>query len=133
MPWQDDLKLVVARTKNTHYEILTADDHPDHEIWRARMTEKVTGVRAPASLPPVGIQIGTALGALGRAAAASLTGQFVWVPPEILDERRSECVVCPHLVNDRCKLCGCYYATKIRLATESCPATPKKWTAYTAE
>ena len=130
MPWQDDLKLVVARTKNKHYETLTADDHPDHEIWRARMTEKATGVRAPASFPPVGIQIGNALGALGRAAGAALTGGFVWVPAEVRDARWAQCMICEHLINDRCNLCGCFFGKKIRLATEACPDKPPRWEAY---
>jgi hypothetical protein len=40
MSWEADLELVINRTKHERYRQLCADDHPDHEIWRARMIEK---------------------------------------------------------------------------------------------
>jgi hypothetical protein len=87
--------------------------------------------RAPdASVPPLATQIVYAAGALGRVVSAVATGQAVKVSQEVLDKRRGACETCENMLGDRCKLCGCWYQTKIRLATESCPMSPPKWTAY---
>jgi hypothetical protein len=87
----------------------------------------------PLSFPPVRPQAANALGALGRVVAAVVTGGPVLVPLEVLDERKAECVVCPHLVDRRCKLCGCSYRKKITLATEACPDKPARWGAYNGD
>jgi hypothetical protein len=99
-----------------------------HICARSKMTS--TPRPADASFPSLMVQAGNALGALGRAAGAVLTGQAVLVPPEELSKREGECETCEHMLGDRCKLCGCWYRTKIRLAGESCPMVPPKWTAY---
>jgi hypothetical protein len=130
MAWEDDLDVVVARTGVEHYRQLCSHAYHDHK----RMREKISLMaREPetASFPSIAVQAGNALGALGRAAGAAVTGQFVWVPAEVRDARWAQCMTCEHLVNDRCKLCGCFFAKKIRLATEACPDKPPRWGAYT--
>jgi hypothetical protein len=132
MAWESDLETVVARTGVEHYRKLCSEAYHDH----LRMREKISLMArepAPASFPPAGVQIGNALGAIGRAAHAAVSGQPVFVPNEVRDERWAQCMTCVNLVNDRCRLCGCYFAKKITLATESCPMSPPRWGAYHGE
>jgi hypothetical protein len=132
MAWEDDLEAVVKRTGAVHLRTLCSEAYHDH----VRMREKISTMAAQsegASFPPVITQIGNGLVALGRVAGAALRGKSVWVPTEVLEERRAECKSCDQLVNDRCKLCGCFYEKKIRLATESCPMNPPRWSAYNGE
>jgi hypothetical protein len=127
MPWQDDLVIVVARTKNKRYEVLTADDHPDHEIWRARMTEKATGVRVPVPvpvhMPTIRVQAGNALAAAGRFVGAWWKGDQTTVDTAEAARRLAICFQCDKYDNksNRCSLCGCFSKYKNRLATEHCP------------
>ena len=51
MTWQEALEIVMVRTGHEPYRRLTADDHPDREIWRARMIAKARGAPPP---PPGG-------------------------------------------------------------------------------
>ena len=60
-------------------------------------------------------------GAVGRVAAAAVQGQPVFVDAETLADRQATCETCEHLTHSRCKLCGCFYLAKIRLATKACP------------
>jgi hypothetical protein len=130
MPWETDLETVIARTGAGHLRAMCSPDFHDH----LRMRERVSLMAHPeANMPPIHVQAGNALGAIGRVIGAAVTGQAVWVPSEVLDARRSECAICPHLVNNRCKLCGCPYERKIRLATERCPDKPPRWGAYKEE
>jgi len=58
MSWQDDLEIVVSQTKHERYRVLTAESHPDHLAWRARMTERVHGAAAtehPLPAPPANV------------------------------------------------------------------------------
>jgi len=53
------------------------------------------------------------------------------VPPEVVAERREECLLCPHYQAgpDRCRLCGCSDTMERRTAMPwaKCPAD--KWAA----
>jgi hypothetical protein len=69
----------------------------------------------------IGQQAYNVAGAIGRVAAAALTGQQVRVDDETLAARRATCETCDHLKGPKCDLCGCYYSVKITLATERCP------------
>jgi hypothetical protein len=51
--WRIALENVVARTGHEHFRVLTADNHPDREIWRRRMIEKDGGDPGPLPSPPV--------------------------------------------------------------------------------
>jgi hypothetical protein len=88
----------------------------------ARVKNASTG---SGQFPPVARQIKTASNALIRAAGALLTGQKVKAPEAVIEERKAICGGCEFLKDNRCLKCGCWYKTKITLATESCPE--KKW------
>ena len=60
-----------------------------------------------------------------RVVTAALTGYQVLAMPEVIARRQSICASCLDLQNARCVKCGCYYKTKIQLATERCPVG--KW------
>jgi hypothetical protein len=83
-----------------------------------------------AEFPSLATQAGNALGALGRAVGAAASGQFVWAPAEVVEERQNECETCENMLGDRCKICGCWYRQKIKLARESCPMSQPRWKAY---
>jgi hypothetical protein len=74
-----------------------------------------------AEFPSLARQAANLTGAVGRVIGAALTGQRVNATPEEIAEREAKCVVCPHLVESRCALCGCAYRTKISKTTERCP------------
>ncbi|MCC7409966.1 MAG: hypothetical protein IT442_18005 [Phycisphaeraceae bacterium] len=39
------------------------------------------------------------------------------------------CTTCEHFDLGLCRLCGCHLSAKVRLASQSCPATPPRWAA----
>jgi hypothetical protein len=46
--------------------------------------------------------------------------------------RRAVCDACPHLIRgpaDKCGLCNCFVAQKVKLASEICPDLPPRWPA----
>jgi hypothetical protein len=112
---------------------LCREDNPDHQTRDGYRALVVALAHPETSFPPLHQQAANAVAAAGRAARAALTGQSVWVPNEVRDERWAQCMTCEHLVNDRCNLCGCFFAKKIRLAQESCPDVPSRWGAYNGE
>jgi hypothetical protein len=133
MSWQDAMEVVITRTKNERYRILTADDHPMATEYR-RIVLEMAG-QDPKDYPELDFpsimkQAKNVAEAIGRAtthaiAAGSISA--VWVGSEVLGERRGTCRACPYLREDRCVLCGCFYEQKIRLATEECPDSPPRW------
>jgi hypothetical protein len=127
MSWEDDLVVVVNRTGVKRYEDLCSEAYHDHKRMREKISEMA---REPetASFPPTHVQAGNAARALGRVVGAAVTGQAVLVPPEVRDTRWAQCMTCVHLVNDKCRLCGCRFLAKIALATERCPIG--RWEAY---
>ena len=127
MSWEADLVAVVKRTGVKRYEHLCSEAYFDHK----RMREKITAMAHETEFPSLATQAGNALGALGRAAGQLLSGGPVLVPNEVRDERWGQCMTCENLVNDRCRLCGCYFAKKITLAAERCPMNPPRWLEYT--
>ena len=75
----------------------------------------------PANSRPLTTQAGNLAGAIGRVVKAAATGEPIRVTPEQRDQRWGLCMTCDQLVNNRCKLCGCRFEAKIKLATERCP------------
>jgi hypothetical protein len=129
MAWEEDLETVVKRTGVEHYRYLTSERYHDH----VRFREKISQMAHEHEFPSLATQASNALGALGRSARAAVTGGPVFAPTEVRDERWAQCMTCVNLVNDRCRLCGCYFAKKITLATESCPMSPPRWGAWNGE
>lgn len=68
-------------------------------------------------------QMGGALAAAGSTAVRVVTGQPVWVSPEVLDGRVATCRDCPtwDAAGGRCRACGCITATKAKLVAATCP------------
>ena len=56
---------------------------------------------------------------------ALMSGNPIFVPEEVADERLHECerrkMACFDAETGQCKLCSCYVAVKTILATEKCP------------
>lgn len=125
MAWENDLEIVVARTGVENYRHLCSTAYHDH----VRMRAQITKMAAQPDMPPAHTQIKNALSAAGRVIGAVVTGQPILVSREVLAERQETCKACENFVGGRCRLCGCYLSQKIRLATESCPMNPPRWTA----
>jgi hypothetical protein len=123
MTWTEALDILVARTRHERYRQLCAEDHPDHEVWRARVVSEATG--QPIEYPSVATQVGNALGAAARFVAS---GGAV-VSEEEQARRLAICGQCEHFDAEagRCKVCGCIARWKARLATEHCPLPEPKW------
>jgi hypothetical protein len=135
--WTEALEIVVARTRHEPYRLLTADDHPDRDIWRQRMVEKATGVTP--GLPPAPVvsqpvypsaleMAGNALGAAGRFVAAWWKGDQTTVDTKEVERRLTICMSCPKFDRGqvRCTICGCFSKFKTKLATEHCPLPPEE-------
>ena len=73
--------------------------------------------------PPITKQVGNAIEAAGRLAAAWFTGQETTVDSEEATRRLAICMECSKFDHAaaRCVLCGCSMPLKARLATEHCP------------
>lgn len=56
---------------------------------------------------------------------ARARGYEVLAEPELIDERRFECEMCPFMEDGQCQVCTCLIEAKIALNTESCPK--RKW------
>lgn len=94
MGWREDTSAVVARTKNDYFWVLTSNDHPDHKIWRSRMTEKVTGV--PAQVP---VQSEKTVISTGN-------GGMALIPLAESLQLNKEMRECPHYEKRGCHTCG---------------------------
>jgi hypothetical protein len=66
MEWVEALERRVARTGNERYRLLCADDHPDHEAWRANIVASESGIPAAKAPGPESITVTTSV-ALTRA------------------------------------------------------------------
>ena len=84
--------------------------------------------------PSARTQISNFAGAVNRVASQIVAGNKVYVPDEVLVERRAYCEGCENREGNRCRLCGCWLqnlvAGKLKIATERCPANPPKWNAW---
>ena len=135
MDWEQALEIVVARTKHERYRTLCADDHPDREIHRARVTAKASGpAPSPAAYPSLFRQAANLAGAAGRVVAAAAKGEPVLASPEVRAERTAICAACEFhdAAKNRCTKCGCTGA-KLHLAPMQCPLTPPRWKAVTTD
>jgi hypothetical protein len=122
LPFLDE---AVRRTGVEHYRFLCTE-HPDEKV-RSDYQRLVIALAAQteAASPSVATMAGNALGAIGRAGVAVLSGKRVQCTSEEMATRWSECVVCENWVNDKCRICGCRLSAKIALRTERCPID--KW------
>lgn len=66
----------------------------------------------------------------GEAVVKHALDGFTNVPEAVEKERLDTCLSCPLLVQGECGVCGCPVATKVKWASESCPAQPSRWGAY---
>lgn len=156
--WREDVRLVVAHTRNENYLVYCEDSNPNHLIWRQRMAakaEKYRGLPEPAPIdkdkialnhivrnsykppdhqyPSLLVQAGNAVQAAAKTAVAAVRGEPVFVSEEVLNDRLDICYSCDYWDANwkRCALCGCSTYAKTRLATEACPAG--KWPAVSPE
>jgi hypothetical protein len=132
---QEALEKLAADPHIKRYRYLCSDENPDafgRAVWREKIVVMAKGGRP--SYPPVLQQLGSAASAVGRAAAAAVTGQPVLVSAEERQRRLAICHGCESWdpQQSRCRLCGCSTNQKVALATESCPASPPKWQAVTS-
>ncbi len=95
---------------------------PNYKPAYIRILERDDHIVGEATaFPPLTTQAGNLAGAVGRVVKAAVTGEPIRVSPEEHEKRHGVCMACDQLVNNRCKLCGCRFLTKIELATERCP------------
>lgn len=120
MTWQEALEQAVRETKNERFRTLCADDHPDHEYWRADMLKR-------AGLPSRAEQAYSVVAAAGHAVSAVIRQQPVFATKEVQLERLNICGPCPERRDQRCGLCNCFLVAKTALAGEQCPI--QKWLA----
>lgn len=135
MSWRDDLETVVAQTRNERFRELTADDHPDREIWRRRMTETAGRDPGPApmpapveSYPPLAEQAVN----LWRSLRGFVKSGLKLAPKAVRAERQAVCEPCEHYdaIAKRCRVCGCLGKAKVYIASDRCPLEPPKWDAH---
>jgi hypothetical protein len=125
----DALAEAIRKTGVERYRYL-ALEHPSEKVrnqYRALVLE-IAGIPNKA-FPSATKQLSNAFGAVRRVVAAAVAGEPVRVTHEQYVQRQEACDQCSHLINGRCRLCGCQYKLKIALATESCPDDPPKWSA----
>lgn len=128
MNWEEALEIAVERRQNPRLRFLCSEEYAQHLAWRRRVIEIATGKTAPA-YPPMMEQAGNVLGAAGRAMGAAVTGQQVMRSAEEQAACLAICRDCEHFVaaEERCAVCGCVMAFKVKLATEHCPLSEPKW------
>jgi hypothetical protein len=95
----------------------------DHICMRSALGE----TPKPVSFPPIHVQAGNALGALGRAAGQFLIGGPVLVSSEELERRLAICWPCDRYRDGRCMSCGCVAKLKARLESETGQCPLGKW------
>lgn len=79
------------------------------------------GQAAPPSPPTITTMIASA----AHAAVTFVASGGATVSDEVLAARLATCSTCSHYDGNRCDLCGCYTAIKLRLPGEACPVG--KW------
>lgn len=128
---QDDLDLVVSRTRHERYRWLASDDNPDASS-RGEIRSLVSTLAAKfrhespeAEYPPLLEQIANAAKAAVKfvASGCETAGQAEF------DRRLSICEACDQYdaKSKRCRICGCKTAAKLRMASERCPLPEPKW------
>lgn len=82
-------------------------------VWIANQSAGVV------EYPPIATQAVTAIKAAVKFAASG----FKTVDDERYERRLEICKACPlfDAAQNRCKSCGCYTASKLKMASESCP------------
>lgn len=56
-----------------------------------------------------------------------LKGEGLKSEKTLTEKRMMICEACPNLVNDHCKLCGCYMPRKTKFQASKCPDKPSRW------
>jgi hypothetical protein len=100
----EHLEIVIERSRNgqkfghEQYRLLVDKSHPDHEIWRRRITEMATGEIQPD--PPV-ISVKSE-----RIVISTGNGGMVTIPLEESLRLNKEMRECPHYEKRGCNTCG---------------------------
>lgn len=97
-------------------------EQAQEQAERVKAAQEQQAVKEAAALPS----------AWGRVARGSVGMAKVMLgidrsPEALISHRRAICEACPHMKNAKCDLCGCYYAQKVKLASETCPDQPPRW------
>jgi len=88
-------------------------------------------------LPGLGTMAKNAAMAVAQTVIHSLTGNPLYVPEGVFNQRQTICRGCDEFLPDvrRCSICGCNctntWVGKMRLASQKCPSTPPKWDVWT--
>jgi hypothetical protein len=120
---------VVERTGHRRFCEWLTEGKPGAQERILELSAGAGGGNGAAAYPPLAAQVGSVLGAAGRAIGAALTGVEVVRSGEEQAKCLAICQGCEHYVaaDARCSICGCYALFKTRLATEHCPLDPPKW------
>lgn len=119
MNWTEALEIVVGRTGHEAYRAACADDHPQHEVWRARMVAKATGIKSDPAYPSLGTMAVNA----ARAAAGFVASGFAIASEEEQARRLAVCRECEYFRPEhvRCAKCSCFINLKKRIQSSHCP------------
>jgi hypothetical protein len=129
--WRDALRALESHSHIEAFRQLCSDENGDvaaREAWRKKVVRMAAGEMG-AVYPSIASQVGSVLGAAGRAIGGVLQGVEVVRSGEEQARCLAICQGCEHYVTaeSRCRICGCFAMLKIRLATERCPLDPPKW------
>jgi hypothetical protein len=100
-------------------------------LWRY-VFDPATPIRwREGELPGALAMAGNLARAIGRTAKAAAAGEALAADGATYRARLAACKGCPEwrASDERCSRCGCYTATKLRLAAERCPLDPPRWEA----
>lgn len=86
----------------------------------------------PSAKPATGFFDGVSNLARGIIGTAKSHFGLGVAPEAVIQERYRICEKCPFNQFGKCihEGCGCFVGSKIRVASESCPMTPPKWTPF---
>ena len=131
MTWQQDLEIVVARTRVERYRELCADEWPDHEFYRAEMVRMASEPFPLAPRPVEYPSIERQASNLFRTALGWARSGFKLAPKEVRRARLAICEACEwyDATQKRCTQCGCVNSAKVWIASDQCPLDPSKWPA----
>jgi hypothetical protein len=130
--WQSSLESVVASGHPVlqwrRYGVETADEGSrlaDRQLDIRLLSGQIPQSATPPTYPPLWVQAGNVLRAIGRLLANVISGQLIFVPREERERRLAICHGCPRFdaARDRCIACGCIATLKSRLESEEgfCP------------
>jgi len=124
MTHTEALDAIADHSAAAQMRLLCREDNPNLQ-QRDKYRQLAIRLATPGAMAPVLEQAFNAGKAAVRVATAAIIGQPVLASQAEIDARKAICKPCPELVSGQCRLCGCSYQHKIRLATEECPVG--KW------